>query len=540
MTETSSETRKGLLARSRWIWIIGAVVLLTGAGATAYYMTNGSTAAESLGPLATVQRGPMLVTINEKGEVTAGEREVIRNELPWSATILFIADNGTPVEKGDKLLEFECQRLETELEEEQLEYDSAQEGLLRAERNLELKRKELDNQLTNARQAVRDAKADLERYRQGQYPMTLGEHKQEIAIAERDRRLAEEKLNFKLKINEDPKLGQPYSENDLKAEQLRVDRLKLTEQRAKSKLEMLIKYDHPRQVRRLESAVRTAQLRLERAELERQAQLSIAETQLKYKRKNCNDSKEELEELTEYRDNYLVIRASRDGYVDHRQDGPWWRWKALKVGTEISRKHQLMIIPDITSLQIRTQVFEAMIERVKAKMRTEQGVKAFVKLESRPDEVLTGKVSWVAPQPESQDRRRNPGVKVFRVIIELDGDPEELGLTTNMSCDVEMVLDRLDNVLQVPVAAVFTENKKHFVYKVEAGRSVKTYVTVGGSNEKRVEILSGLTEGDRVRLTPPAEGGMTGDEQEQSEQEPAVPEVESPDDQDDDGPGQEA
>lgn len=508
MTTTSDTGRSGSKSYgSYWAWGALALVLLAGAGLGSYYWVNGSHDQIDQGLTAEVQRGQLLVTISEKGEIEAGESEVIRNELPWSATIVYIVENGTPVEAGDRVVEFECERLETEIEEERLAVDTASEALLRAQRSLELKEKELDNKLANAKQSVEDSKADLERYLKGQYPIQLAEHEQEIAIAERACRLAEEKLNFKLKINEDPKLGQPYSENDLKAEKLAVDRLKLSEQRAKSKLEMLKKYDHPRERQRFEANVRSAELALERAQLEHEAELSIAQTQLKYKRKNLRDRTDKLTELETYKNEDLVVEATRDGYVDYRQDGPWWQWIQLKVGTEVRRKHQLMIIPDITSLHIETQVFEAMIERLKSKMEEnpEVGVKAFVRLEARSGEVLSGNVKWVAPQPKSQDRRRNPGVKVFRVLVELDGEPAEMGLTTNMSCSVEIVLDMLDDVLHVPVAAVFAENQDYFVYKMVDGQPVKTYVQVGGSNEKRVQIVSGLAEGDRVRLTPPEE-----------------------------------
>ncbi len=508
MTTTSDSGRSGSKNYgSYWIWGALALVLLAGAGLGSYYWVNGGQGQADQGLTAQVQRGELLVTISEKGEIEAAESEVIRNELPWSATIVYIVENGTPVEAGDRVVEFECEKLETEIEEERLAVDSAKESLLRAERSLELKEKELDNKLANSRQSVEDAKADLERYLKGQFPIQLTEHEQEIAIAERARRLAEEKLNFKLKINEDPKLGQPYSENDLKAEKLAVDRLKLSEQRAKSKLEMLKKYDHPRERQRYQANVRSAELALERDQLEHDAQLSIARTELKYKEKNLRDRTEKLSELETYKNEHLVVEATRDGYVDYRQDGPWWQWIQLKVGTEVRRKHQIMIIPDISSLQIETQVFEAMIERLKSKMEEnpEVGVKAFVRLEARPGEVLSGHVKWVAPQPKSQDRRRNPGVKVFRVLIELEGEPGKMGLTTNMSCSVEIVLDMLDNALHVPVAAVFAENQDYFVYKIVDGQPVKTYVEVGGSNEKRVQIVSGLAEGDQVRLTPPEE-----------------------------------
>ncbi len=503
-------------------------------------VTSPDATGQDVGETAQVTRGPMRVTLNTSGETEAEDKEIIRNELPWNATIRFVVPDGSPVKEGEKVLEFECNALEEAVEREELATDSSHEAFLRIQRNLELKKKELANMLASAIQAVKDSKADLKRYRQGEYPIKLAEHRQEIALAERDRRLAEEKLNFKKEINADPKLGSPYSENDLKAEQLSVDRLKLAETKAKSKLDMLVEYDHPREIQRLEAAVASSELGLERARIEYQAELQISETELKYKEKSWQDHKTKYEEFQDMWDNKRIVRAAKTGFVVY-DSWPWWRNIKVAVGEDVRPRHQLMIIPNVSSIRVQTKVYESMIEQVKARMQSEQRIDCLIRLDAFPSRVYTGYVDWVAPQPEQQDRR-NRDIKVFKVAIEFDGDAQQLDLKTKMSAKIEMILDELDEVLQVPVAAVFPEGENYFAYRVSDGGWQKVQVTVGGSNAKRVQILSGLEAGDIVRLTRPSSDPMRKVEPEETELPETRPESEDQDDSDstDDAGSQEA
>ena len=122
-----------------------------------------------------------------------------------------------------------------------------------------------------------------------------------------------------------------------------------------------------------------------------------------------------------------------------------------------------------------------------------------------------GEVTKVAPLPDSQNRWLNPGVKVFDVIVKF-GEPVE-GLKPGMTAQVELVLAELPDVLSLPVAAIFTEQDKTFCYRVNSGRCEEVLVKLGRMNDRRVQIVSGLKEGDKVLLAPPPE--MPGEEREE-------------------------
>jgi HlyD family secretion protein len=59
-----------------------------------------------------------------------------------------------------------------------------------------------------------------------------------------------------------------------------------------------------------------------------------------------------------------------------------------------------------------------------------------------------------------------------------------------------------DDVLRVPVGALFRKGEDWAVFSVKEGRAETTPVRIGHRNSRMAEILSGLAEGDRVVLHP--------------------------------------
>jgi multidrug efflux pump subunit AcrA (membrane-fusion protein) len=369
-----------------------------------------------------------------------------------------------------------------------------------------LKVKELDHDLEKARQALTDAKGALKRYVEGAGPLMLKEYESKVALAERDLLLAREKLDFKLRVNEDPTLNSPYSQNEIKAERLTVAKLELSLEQARSDLTMFKQYDHPRSIRQLQADVEQAKLNLERAEVTARTQKLIAETNEKTREQNLLQAQQKLKELLE-QESKLIVKAEADGLVAY-DTGRGWRADqvTVAVGESIRPRQQLMIIPDMTSLQIRTRVYEAVISMI------ETGQPAVIRLDSRPEVAMTGKVAKVDVLPSSQHRWLNPGVKVFDVVVKFDSPEVIKSLKPGLTAQVTIQMRRLDDVLSVPIAAIFTEQEQTFCHVVRNGQVEKVNVTVGQMNETHVEIRDGLAEGEEVLLVSPSGGSKTSEE----------------------------
>jgi HlyD family secretion protein len=469
--------------------VAGAWVVLNSAG--------GAAGAADLGPTAAVTRGPLVYSVTESGEVEAERRKVIANELRYPAIIKSVVPEGTAVKEGDTIIEFECKELIDDIEKGKITVTAAEDANTQARENLLLKKEEVGAAVRTAEQAVVDANSNLKKYIEIEGQTKLDDANSAIATAKQDLLLAQAKLDFKLKVNADEDLKSPFSKNDIEAEKLGVFKLGLAEKKAKNALVMLMKYDHPRQIKTYEIAVENAKLALLRAQLESRSGISKAEAALAAAKATFEMQDRQLKELLEDAGK-MVMKADKEGLVVYDTGSSRWYSTDVRVeiGAKINPRQQLMIIPDLTTLQIRTKVYEAIIDDVRP------GLTAHVKLENKPDQTFSGKIIRVGVLPDSQNRWLNPGVKVFSVIVKLDQDIE--GLRPGMSSEVEIELAKLDSVLSVPIASVYSEQDKTFCYRVEGGGYKRAPVQLGRMNNTYVQILSGLQAGDRVLLAPPS------------------------------------
>jgi HlyD family secretion protein len=469
--------------------LAGAWVVLNPAGPAA--------GAADLGPAVAVTRGPLVYSVTESGDVEAERRKVIANELRYPAIIKSVVPEGTAVKEGDTIIEFECKELIDDIEKGKITVTAAENTYTQMRENLALKQKEVDAAVRTAEQALVNANSDLKKYIEIEGQTKLDDANSVIATAKQDLLLAEAKLDFKLKVNADEELKSPFSKNDIDAEQLGVYKLKLARKKAENALEMLIKYDHPRQIRTYEIAVENAKLALARAQLEARSGILKAEADLAAAKATFEMQDRQLKELLED-SGKMVMKADKEGLVvyDTGSSRYYSTDVRVEIGAKINPRQQLMIIPDLTTLQIRTKVYEAIIDDVRP------GLVAHVKLENKPDQTFPGKIIRVGVLPDSQNRWLNPGVKVFSVIVKLDQEIE--GLRPGMSSEVEIELAKLDNVLSVPIASVYSEQDKTFCYQVDdSGGYKRAPVQLGRMNNTYVQILSGLQTGERVLLAPP-------------------------------------
>lgn len=74
-------------------------------------------------------------------------------------------------------------------------------------------------------------------------------------------------------------------------------------------------------------------------------------------------------------------------------------------------------------------------------------------------------------------------------------------LRQNQRLSVRIVLDKRDNVLTVARGSFVDESGGNFAYVVHDGIATKTPIRAGASSIDKVEILSGLKEGDRIVIS---------------------------------------
>ena len=102
---------------------------------------------------------------------------------------------------------------------------------------------------------------------------------------------------------------------------------------------------------------------------------------------------------------------------------------------------------DATCLYVSAPIDEVDAPRVAA------GLPARISLDAFPDEVFPGHVRRVAPYVLDQERQ----ARTVEIEAEFD-DASKAGLLAGYSADVEVVLDRRENVLRIPTSVILTDD----------------------------------------------------------------------------------
>ncbi len=501
------------------------VLLVVLAGLLAAAGTGGYRAlhkpADTINSLTTakVSRGPMLVSITESGEISAEQQEVITNPTRWPVIIQELAPEGSIVQEGQLIIRMQCKELDDTIVDQELKVRAAEDEYQAASNKFLVTRKTKDAAVEKAKQAVKDAADDLEKYREGEGPVKAAEAKATILLAEGSLGQAQHKLESMKKINEDPELNQPYSDKEIRDAELNVQRLELDLEKARSEERILLKYTHPRTLREKQMGVQDAQLTLETTELEAQTEIRLAEAAQDSARVRLTKQQERLKELQDDKAK-LTVTAKKPGLVVYEtRRRPWHHPITVAVDEKIEPSQQLMIIPNMKTLQVNTRVYEAIREQV------DIGLPARVRLDARPGKVLEAELAKVAPLPDSQNPWLSPGVKQYPAVVKLKNDSDTQDLKPGMNAKVEIILAELKDVLSVPIAGVFAEGEETYCYRAdEGGKHTKVKVTIGKTSETRAQILSGLAEGDSILLAPPP-GVQVGRKlkEEQKDEQPRPP-----------------
>lgn len=176
-----------------------------------------------------------------------------------------------------------------------------------------------------------------------------------------------------------------------------------------------------------------------------------------------------------------TVRAGISGVILKREVEP---------GDLATPGKELMQLGDPASARVTATVDERDIPRVQV------GQEVLMSTDAMPGKVIKGRVSEITPGGD-------PTQRAFRVYIALD---QAASLPFGLTLEVNVVASRHDKALLVPAGVVADGH----AFVVEDGRAVKRAVSTGIEGTEKVEVLSGLAEGDEVVVDPP-EGLEDGD-----------------------------
>lgn len=207
----------------------------------------------------------------------------------------------------------------------------------------------------------------------------------------------------------------------------------------------------------------------------RRAQVSAAEAALEAARLGVETAERRLRE-TEIRapmaGTVLSVAVERGSIVS----------SAL---TNVSGGTTLLTLADLSDLRVVGAIDEAQIGRVRA------GQPVVIRVDAYPEREFEGSVTRVSPLGEQVS-----SVVTFDVEITVTDAHASL-LRSGMSADVEIVTERREGVLLVPLTAVRSRGSARLV---RLANGEERRLRTGATDGRFLEVLDGLEEGDRVDL----------------------------------------
>ncbi|MEL6108615.1 MAG: efflux RND transporter periplasmic adaptor subunit [Planctomycetota bacterium] len=406
----------------------------------------------------TVNRGAFDHIVLEQGEIDSSSNiEVdceVKSRGSSGISILWVVDEGTPVKKGDKLVELDSSQMEQTLNEDKIR-------VIAAEANV-----------TTAKAAVEQAKIAREEYLEGVFKTEERAILSEKAIAEQELRKAQLALQSSERL---------VAKGLVKSLQLDADRFAVANARnqleaADGKLKVLQNLTRKKMLVQFDSDIESAQ-----------AQLKAYESELLEEKTQLDDTKQQIDNC--------VMYAPADGVVVHANRYSSRGGNAefvVEAGATVRERQTLIRLPDPAKMQVKCKINESRITLIREGMAVKLSVDAI------PGLALKGRVTKV-------NRYAEPGsffssnIKEYAVFVDILSPPPSI--RTGMTAEVQIFVEQLDDALQMPIQGLYEHGSKMYALIKKSPQEFATSeVTIGATNDTMATISEGIADGDEVVL----------------------------------------
>ena len=495
-----------------------------------------------------VTRRSFEVTVTANGELDARNKLYVKNEVEGKTTIIDIVDEGTRVSKDDVLVRLADDELKKQIQDTEELVQKADADKKATEQDLAIERSEAESAKRAEEVKLALAELSLSEWREGtvkkkQLELNLAVVKAQDNLKIARRNAEESKKLFDAKF---------ISEGEYDDDQLKLKEAISAEETAKVNLEAYSQYTLKQEQKKFESDVTEAMAALERAIRKNASKIARATATFEAAANTLETRQEKLAKLKQQLA-ACTMRAPGDGIVVYATSigsNRYRRSEPIGKNRDVLFNENLIVLPDPSHMVAILKVNESRMPDI------EIGQKVVVNIDAMRGRPIEG-VVWQKATMADETSFWNPDVRTYEVRVDLpalvqppptqvtavaagvpdasdksapggksedprsprgkngrgkkkDGGtdaPPVVALNPGMRCSGQISIEQVDNVIAVPVHAVFSEGRERFAYVAgEQGLFRKQSVQIGKSNETYVEIRQGLSEGDRVLLRRPSGG----------------------------------
>jgi len=550
--QKSADQRKGKTGQKKlWLTLILIVVALA-IGVLYTTTRNISIGSPTGGSTFDVRRDNLVVTVQVGGSIRAHKSiqykcQVERGRDMGEMSILSIVPAGTyvtqeDVDNGMVLVQLDSSALEDRIVQEKMELASDEENAVAAKEAYDIQLIENESSIARSELEVRFALLDLQKYLGAELAESLTKDVNEavvnlsayiapfvkevekdpnilagtkswqemkdlqdqIILAEGELKQAEDTYAGTVKLHD----ANYVSDLELEGDRLSVVNRQFRAQNTGVDLDLFTRYDFPKNAEQFLSDFIESKRDLQRTYAQCRSREAQAKVRLNFSEQRLQEQRDQVEFLKQQIAN-CTIKAKAPGLVVYGTGGQDDMYRSMRgrggggmssgiiaEGETVSEGQTLISMPDTAAMVAEIGVHETEVDKVRA------GQPASIVMDAFPDSRLTGKVLEVAPLPDQQRGWMNPDLKVYNTLVSIDGTHDFL--RSRMSCKVEILVERLDDVIIVPITVVANRGGRKVCWVVTPqGSREERVVQTGVFNDTFVQIVDGLNVGEKVLLNPP-------------------------------------
>jgi HlyD family secretion protein len=496
--------------------LAGIAVLLVGViGGSVWAWSRVLSKAPYSGPTFTVRKENLRIAIVARGSLESAKNgDVVctvragQKGASSSTVIKWLVDAGKEVSKGEKIMELDSSGFVEQLKDQNIKVDQAKADMVKADEDYRIQEIDNENDILQKENALQLAKIDLEKYIKGDFEQALKDVEGRITIAQSDLEDWKDRAQWSLRMWKKGLMSKVAAEADAS----RVQGSTINLQKLEEEKRVLTIYTKSRTTQDLNSKLKEAELGLAKSKGQSRAKLAQAEA-ARLAKKSVYE--QELSRKREIEGEILKcdVFAPQDGLVVYyvpeqvKGGGGGSQQSVVAQGEPVREGQKMIQIPDLTQMMVNVKVPEAFVSHLHSDDPSEPSARqhAQIRVDSFSNQVLKGYVKTV-DLIASQTDWFNADVKVYKTMVTIDAGEID-GLRPGMSAEVTInARETRDPVLVVPVQAVVGSismgaNRKCFVINPDGQPELRDIV-VGMSNERLVEVKSGLQEGDKVVENP--------------------------------------
>lgn len=184
----------------------------------------------------------------------------------------------------------------------------------------------------------------------------------------------------------------------------------------------------------------------------------------------------------------FTIKAPEDGMLIYQRT-----WNGKKgPGSQISGWDPTVAeLPDLTKMTSVAYISEIDISKIK------KGQKVNIKVDAFPEKSFDGQIITVA---NIGQELRGQEAKVFEIVIGINQTDDVL--RPSMTTTNEIQIYEYEDVVNIPLEAFYSDSIDYVITK-KPGGLVKQQIISGATNENNIIVVEGLSENEKVLLTPP-------------------------------------